>query len=174
MEIWILSCAFSEEQDSESSEKNDQVEPKREIFDVEKVVLQFFTGLILIRSVPLHCLCPTGDTRMDRVTKAVMRNDVGESNSKLKLLWPGPNDAHVTLKNIPELRDFIESGSAEEPSCPRNPGIIFLSKSRGLTTRQSIHAPKLIQNEVFVVISSSFLSKQNRTWAIELNQNGNN
>jgi len=69
------------------------------------------------------------------VTKAVMRNDAGESNGKLKLLRPGSNDAHVTLNDIPELRDFIEPGSAEKIPYPGNSGIIFLGKSRGFTTR---------------------------------------
>ena len=108
-----LSCTFTKEQYIKGLNEYIDVEPGRKITNIEKVIRQFHSGLILVRCVTVGNLSPTRYPGAYCVSKGVVWNALTKLLYKGMLLRPWADDTHFASENVPELGDFVDS-------CPTN------------------------------------------------------
>ena len=92
---------------------------------------------------------------------------MGEHPNKLGLFRSGADQAHVALEHIPELRQFVQAGSADDFAHGSHPVIVGLGKSRsgGFFVP---HAAQFPDAELAAVATDANLGKQHRPWRVQL------
>lgn len=93
------------------------------MFDVVKIMLDFYLGLFGVGSIALCDLCPAGDARFDDVAVVVKGNFLNKPVDKYFLFGTGANEAHVAFENVPELGQFVDAGFADDMADARNAAI---------------------------------------------------
>jgi hypothetical protein len=107
----------------QKSEYHDfQVEPKCPVFQIIKVAID---ALSEIRIAPKSIdLGPSRNARVAEIPDIVMRNLRTKHFRVKRSLWARPDKAHVSLKHIPKLGNFIQVPPADESATPQKPRII--------------------------------------------------
>lgn len=77
------------------------------------------------RTPPAIHLCPAGNARLDVLPNGIGGYYLPEPQLEIKPMWSWPYDRHISLKNIDELRQFIEAVLADKLSNLCDPLIIF-------------------------------------------------
>src|SRR5579871_3116216 len=85
----------------------------------------------------------TGNPRPGHIAKTIVGYKIGELLRVLQHVWPGPHNTHLSQQNVNELWNLIETGIAEKPSDPGDPGIIRTSPA-GIGRIVNIHGSELV------------------------------
>src|SRR5450432_2105364 len=103
-----------------------QVEPDRPIFNVVQIIPDPF--LQVGSAAEIVDLCPAGNARLDQVLLHVTRDLLLETMDEFRTLRPRPDDRHLALEDIDELRKLVQAGPPKEraegrgqlfaPRCP--------------------------------------------------------
>ena len=83
------------------------------MFDVVKVVPKLFLRLLERGTVPVAHLGPAGNTRTDAMAQVVVRNLFLEPLDEFRSFWARANEPHVSNKDVPQLRNFVEPRGAQ-------------------------------------------------------------
>ncbi len=75
--------------------------------------------------VPSADLSPAGQSRTDRVSSGLLRRVALQVGSWQR---PGADQTHITPKDIPEFREFVEAGCSEEPP-PSRESLCVIARS---------------------------------------------
>lgn len=67
------------------------------------------------------------------------------SGEEVRELWSRANEAHIPPDNVEKLRQFVETGSAQEDSSPRDPVVSPILLCTGLAS--PLHRPELIHSK---------------------------
>ena len=100
-------------------DENLQVQPEREVLDVEVVPL----GAICDRrpaAQPVY-LSPPRDARLDPVAFGLAVHVLAESSDVLGPFRPRPHKAHLTAEDVDQLRQLVNVGASQEFAEPRDP-----------------------------------------------------
>src|SRR2546430_4921018 len=111
-------------------EHDEQVQAKGSILDVEEVVLQLLFGVFQRVAILVTDLSPASDSWTYNIAHRVVRNLFGEPLDEFGTLRPRANKSHIALQHGPELRNFIQSRTANEASNARDARIIVGCPSR--------------------------------------------
>src|SRR6478752_3330872 len=76
-------------------------------------------------------LCPARNPRPDDMPIAVKRQFFFVPAGEADCLRPGSNPAHVTANDVPNLRQFVDTGSAKKMSQLCDSGIVHLRRAAG-------------------------------------------
>src|SRR5271168_4724892 len=88
----------------------------------------------------------------------------------LRYFWTGPNEAHLTAQNIPELRNFVNFGAAQKPAEFGDARVVCCRDSSAVCRLVPNHGAKFKYAEGFAQATSAFLAKKNRARTREANQ----
>lgn len=94
---------------------------------------------------------------------------------KVRAFRPGADHAHVTLQNVDELRQFIETCLSQEYAEPGSPGVILRGPARVPFFTISLghmHGPEFVHLERLPIEPDAFLNEKYRTTRSEPNQQG--
>src|SRR5215204_934337 len=86
------------------------------IFNVEQIVLKFLPCIFDRCAVGILDLGPTREPRRDQMSLLVKRDLLRELSYEMRALGPWPNEAHLTLQDVPELWDLIHADLAYYPA----------------------------------------------------------
>src|SRR6186713_3058153 len=105
-----------------------EIERDRPVLDVVEVVLD----ALLERGVaaPAVDLRPAGDAGLDLVAQHVLRDAVLELLDEEGALGPRPDDRHVALEHVPELRQLVEVEAAQPAAHRRRPRVVVAHPHR--------------------------------------------
>src|ERR1700752_951442 len=102
----------------------------------------------------------------------VKRNLLGELSHEV---WPfrsRSDEAHLTFQDVPELRNLIDPDLANDAADARRTSVAFTGPNRSRCFSVNPHRAKLGQYKRAPVPADSFLLVKDRTFRLELDQNG--
>src|ERR1044072_8262336 len=102
----------------------------------------------------------------------VERNFLGQLGHKMRPLGSWTNEAHLTLQNVPELGNFIDSDLANDATHARRTIVFLAGPNRTCFFSINTHRAKLCEDECAAVLADSFLPVKNRASRFELDQHG--
>src|ERR1700732_250463 len=120
-------CPPSQKYDFDGLKKDQQIEPGRHIFDIEKVIAKLFLRILDRAPVLVTNLSPSRDPRSNCVPQIVMGNLLLQPFHKLWTLWPRPDQTHIAFQDVPKLWNFIESAKPQKMPYSRNSWVIVFS-----------------------------------------------
>src|SRR5207302_8477654 len=94
------------------------------MLDVEKDELHLHVLVCQRFAILVTDLSPTSDSWTYNIAHRVVRNLFGEPLDEFGALRPRADKPHVTLQHAPELRNFIQPRTAQEPPNARDARII--------------------------------------------------
>src|SRR5713101_6879249 len=142
--------APAEQHNLDGLEHDHHVEAERHVLEVIEIVLQLLFGVLKAVAVLVAHLGPTCDSRPDRIAYSVKRNLFCQHLHKFRTLWARPDKAHIALEHAPQLRNLIESRSAEEFSDFRDARVIVQRPGRAAIGFCVLsHGSKLVAMENF-------------------------
>src|SRR6202041_3555518 len=147
-----------------------QVEPDGSVFDVEKVVLQLFAGILDRAAVLISDLRRPSDPRPHHMPHAGKRYFFREQRDELRPLRARADKRHIAFQHAPHLRNLIESRSAQKLPRTRHPRIIV---PRPLCPIGSLsvlpHGAEFHHLEKLAALTHPRLRVENRPLGIEAN-----
>src|SRR5437764_12708075 len=84
------------------------------MLDVVEVVAQLFHGVLARGAVAVLHLRPPGEARLDGVALLVERNLLRQLLDEERAFRTRPDEAHVAADDVPQLRQLVEAGLADE------------------------------------------------------------
>ena len=116
------------------------------------------------RRAPVH-LRPPGDAGPDvepsPLSLVVALHLVGERRS-------GTDEAHVADEHVPELRQLVDRGAAQEPPDPRDAGVAAVDRvPRALALRADDHRAQLQHRERAAGDADALLAEEHRAPVLE-------
>ena len=93
------------------------------MFDVVKIMFDFYLSLFGVGSVALSNLRPAGNSGFDNMAVVIKGNFLNKLVDKYFLLGAWTNQAHITFQDVPELRQFVDAGFADDVSDTGDAGI---------------------------------------------------
>src|SRR5512138_3816034 len=112
--LTITSRSLSQQYGFDGVEDDEQVERERQVLDVEQVVLQFLQRVFDAGAVGITHLRPTGESRPQNMSLTIEGDLPGQLGDKLRSFRARPDETHVPLEDIPQLRQFVETAAAEK------------------------------------------------------------
>src|ERR1700737_5188638 len=99
--------------------------PKTPIVDVPQVELPPLRDVFdrWRRASRAIALRPTSDARLDVMTKGVIAQDIFEIVVVRQGMRAWPDQRHVALQNIQQLRQFVDTGQWRHPPDGRDPRV---------------------------------------------------
>src|SRR5687767_3934374 len=122
-------CRTALEETADEGEPHDfDVERDGPVFDVVEVELDtlFERGV----AAPAVYLRPAGDAGLDLVAQHVLRDAVLELLDEERPLGTRPDDRHVALEDVPELRQLVEVEAAQPLSHRRRARVVVARPHR--------------------------------------------
>lgn len=154
---------------SHSAEHDFQVEPQRLVLDVIQIVLQFHHRIFDSGTIAIADLRPTGEARFGRESRAIERNLALQLANELRTLGARADHAHLTLDDVPRLRQLIDTSLADEAPHARD-AVVILGGPFGLAIALGVlpHGTKLHHLELFAMQSHAILRVEDRARGIQL------
>ena len=121
---------------------DDQVLDDAVVFNVHEVVDEFVIGCGVIFG---KYLGQAGDARFDVMAIGVFRIFFHKLFDEVGAFWSGADEAHVSVEDIPDLRDFIKACCPDEISDFGNARIIFCRQlGAGVFFRINTHGTEFV------------------------------
>src|SRR5205085_9482943 len=92
-------------------------------------------------------LRPAGDPRLDEVAPRPERDGLLQLGQELRPLGPGPDDRHVALQYVPELRQLVDPRPPQEATEPGRARVALLRPRRAAFLGVGPHRPELVDRE---------------------------
>src|SRR4029450_11753281 len=103
--VWLLDVLRRARDSEESQQQTLEIEPERPVLDVVVVPLDpVREGCLAAQAVHLG---PAGDPRLDTVPVRVAVDVLLEEPNELGALWTRPDQAHLALQHVDQLRQFV-------------------------------------------------------------------
>jgi hypothetical protein len=152
----------------DGTEKNPQIEKKAPVLQVVKIVFDSFLDAGI--ATPPVDLRPTSDANFQVMAGPISRDFGGELLNKVRTLRARSDYTHISLKNIKELGQFVQAGSAEKTSDSSSSRIIA-SGPECVTFNHTAgsHGSKLVHLEDVSLKTNAVLSEEDRARRCELN-----
>src|SRR5437016_14097960 len=109
-------------------------------------------------------LRPSRHPRLDHVPELVARDVAAELVDEHRTLGPGPDQAHVTGKDVEELRQLVDAGAAQQRTERRRAGVPGLGEAWTVLFRAVPHGAELEQPERLANEGGGHLPGQDLSW----------
>src|SRR5262249_37924075 len=130
----------------------------------------FFQRVLERSAIRVTDLRPSGQPRLDQVTLGVVRDSLSKLFDKDRALRPRPNQTHLTVNDVNQLRQFINPQFANPPAHWGHARIGFAAPDRAVRFGVHAHRTKLDDPERSIVYSDSLLPVEDRPAGIELDR----
>lgn len=89
-------------------------------------------------------------------------------------LGPGPDEGHIPLDDVPELRDLVQARLAHELAERRDAGVVALRPLRAAALRVDVHGAELVDPEGLPALADALLRVDGgpRALALDLRRDG--
>ncbi|PIT17481.1 hypothetical protein BGI32_02540 [Snodgrassella alvi] len=144
------------------------------MFDVVKIVFDFYLGLFGVGGVALGNLCPAGDAGFDDVAVVVEGDFLNKLVDKDFLFGAGADKAHVAFEDIPELGQFVDAGFADDVADAGDAGVAQLRHLGAVFFGVAAHAAEFVDAEFAAAAADAVLAEQDVTGAFEFDGDGGN
>lgn len=150
---------------------DDEVFPDAVVFDVHQIVDEFVIG----RGVVLgEDLGQAGDARFDVMAIGVFGVFFFELFDEERPFWAGPDEAHVAVEDVEDLRQFVQAGGADEFADFGNAWIVFRRQlGTGIFFRIDAHGTEFVDLIFLAEAADADLAVENGTAVAELDSQGN-
>src|ERR1700760_1730898 len=131
-------------------EHDEEVEAHRLVLEVVEVVGLgggLLGGLGERGAVAVTDLRPAGEAGADHVAQVVERNLLREPGGELGALGARADEAHLTAKDVPELRDLVDACLAQEAAEAGNARVVFGGPAGALGFGVDEHGAELVDLE---------------------------
>ena len=161
--------AFMFENGSNGSKKAFHIKEKALFLHIFSVIARLFCDFQLISAVNLR---PAGESRPNIIgTVCIARSD---QIFLIPQRGPRSDDAHISHKNIPNLRQFVQAVfSQKSPDTGEILLRILQQMRRHIMRRIHFHAAKFMQRKVCFIFSHTLLCEQNRSRIVQIYGSGN-
>lgn len=110
-------------------------------------------------------LSPPGDAGLDLVATAL---ELGIPGQVFGQQWAGTDEAHITLEDVPELRQLVETTGAQETAERRETPLV--GKKHTARVTGGGHRPEFEKRKGSLAKADAMLSKQHRAAHPKANQ----
>ncbi len=142
------------------------------MLDVIKIVLDLDAGIIGIGGITVHHLSPAADPWPHDMTIHVEGDLPLELIDEGALLRPRPNQAHVPLEDVEELRQLVDAQLADHLAHPGDAHVAILSKLCTGLLRILAHAAELVDAKILVALPHPVLQEHHGPRALQLDEDG--
>ncbi|MNH09143.1 hypothetical protein D3C79_685870 [compost metagenome] len=140
------------------------------MLDVVKIMLNLDARIIGIGSITVHHLRPATDPRTHYMAIHIKGDLPLELVDKGTLFRPRPNQAHVPLEDIEELRQLIDAQLADHLAHAGDTHVTVLGELSSSLFRVLAHAAELIDTKIFIPLADTILQEHHGTRALQLYQ----
>src|ERR1700722_4779171 len=91
------------------------------MLDVVEVVAQLLERIFNRAAVAIPDLSPAGHARLHRMPRLVQRNRLGQLPDEERTFRTRSDEAHLAPQHVPELRQLVEPGEADETADAGHP-----------------------------------------------------
>ena len=118
-------------------------------------------------------LGPSGDAGLDAVAHGVVGDLVGELIHKKRPLGAWPDQAHVTVEHVEELRQFIDAQQPDDVADAGDAAVVGGGPARfAVFLGIGAHAAELDDIEGLAVVAHPLLAVEHRALAFQLDHDG--
>ena len=104
------------------------------------------------------------------MTKGVIAQDIFEIVVVRQGMRAWPDQRHVALQNIQQLRQFVDTGRSQQPSDGRHPRVVARRLCDSRTILLDCHGPKFEYDKLPAIKTISMLPKYDRPGTIDLDR----
>src|SRR5262249_48704974 len=115
-------------------------------------------------------LRPSGQPWFDQVTLGVIRDMLFKLFDEDRALWPRPNQTHLAVNDVNQLRQLINPQFANPPAHAGHARILFAGPNRAVRFGVHAHRTKLDDPKRSIVYPDSLLPVEDRPAGIELDR----
>ena len=152
-------------------EQDQKIQFQRHVLEVEKVVLEFFLRLVDRAAVMEHDLRPTGDPRLDRVAKVVIRDQGLKFMYEFRPLRSRTHEIQFADQYVEQLRKFVDPRFSEEIADLCDPGIVLHRPDRvAVLLRVVAHRAEFVDPDRLVFLPNTDLGIDHRTGGIKFDE----
>src|SRR5262245_36170736 len=164
--LTITSGSLSQQYGLDGVEDDERVERERQVLDVEQVVLQLLQRVLDAGAVGVAHLCPTGESRPQNMPLTIEGDLSRQFGDKLRSFRTRADETHVTLEDIPQLRQFVEAAASQEPADRRHTNVAFLCRPHRARRFFGVgrHRSELMQREYAAELADALLVVQHCAW----------
>src|SRR5262245_26847051 len=130
----------------------------------------FFPRVLERSAIRVTDLRPSGQPRFDQVTLGVVRDSLFKLFDEDRALWPRPNQTHLAVNDVNQLRQLINPQFADPPAHVGHARIRFAGPNRAVRFGVHAHRTKLDDLKSGVVDSDSLLPVEDWPAGIELDR----
>src|ERR1044071_4329846 len=98
----------------------------------------------------------------------VKRNLLGQLGHEMRTLRTWTNEAHLTLQDVPELRDLVHAYLANDATNARRARVFLAGPNWSILFGVNSHRAKLCQHKRVAVLTYSFLFVENCSTRFQL------
>ncbi len=142
------------------------------MFDVVKIVFDFYLGLFGVGGVALGNLRPAGDAGFDDVAIVVEGDFLNKLVDKDFLFRAGADKAHVACKDVPELGQFVDASFADDVADAGNAGVAQLCHLGAVFFGVAAHAAEFVDTEFAAATADAVLAEQDVAGAFKFDGDG--
>ena len=144
------------EQDAKGGEDQLDVREDGHVVDVQKVKLQLFVGVGVVLAIDLGI---AGEAGLDLEAEAEVREELVILLGDLRTLRAGADDAHVALKDVPELWQFVQAALANDAADGCDAVVLVPCREAGnaVLLRVDTHAAELVDFKFLSVLRQAYL-----------------
>ena len=167
--IHALGRALGDE-DLDGLDHDDEVLEQAVVLDVHEVVDELVVG----RGVVLgEDLGEAGDAGLDVVAVGVLGVSLGELLDEVRALGARPDEAHVAVEDVPDLRQLVEAGGADEGADARDARVVVSRELRaGVLLGVDAHRAELVDLVGLAEAAGADLAVEGRAAVLELDGEG--
>jgi len=148
-----------------------KIQPQARIPNIERIPLESAENAFISYrwAVVAFNLGQACDSRLHHVPEFISIHQLRKAGTICMHMRSWSNQAHLSKKDIYELRELVNICIPQKSSNPRNAAIIFFCLP-GVAILVHIHGPKLQAKEAFSTPSYPFLPEENRTFGIQADE----
>ena len=163
-------CRALGDEDLDGLDHDDEVLEQAVVLDVHEVVDEFVVrgGVVLGED-----LGEAGDAGLDVVAVGVLGILLGELLDEVRALGARTDEAHVAVEDVPDLRQFVEAGGADEGADARDARVVVGRELRaGVLLGVDAHRAELVDLVGLAEAAGADLAVEGRAAVFELDGDG--
>lgn len=118
-------------------------------------------------------LSPSGNAGFHRLATIIVVDELAVILVMGEGVRARPDQRHVALENIDELRQLVDAGPAKPAADPRHPAVVALRLLNDASVLHDFHGSELDDLEGMAVEAPAALPEEDRAAGIELDRKGN-
>src|SRR5690606_1158379 len=126
-----------------------------------QVVLELLRGVLLGRAIRIVELGPAGEAGPHAMAQLVVADLLRQLGDELRPLRARTDQAHVAAQHVPQLRQLVDAGLADEAAHARDACVLLAGPDRhAVLLRVRAHAAELDQAERAAAFADALLAVQ--------------